>query len=162
MNIALPHRGKLTITGNVLENFYSFVQVNKKDLEACGMLVGHHPRRTDDIVLDRLTLPQPSDKRTRTCCHRSQADHQRLLDAEWRLSHETRTYVGEWHTHPEAMPRPSRLDRKSWVKAVKETKFHGPGLVFIVVGTQMTGVWFRGRKHRSHIKLSQFPNQTLS
>ena len=162
MNIALPPRGKLTITRNVFESLYSFVQVGKRDLEACGMLIGHHPKYTDDIVLDRLTLPQPSDKRTRTYCHRSQADHQRLLDAEWKLSHETRTYLGEWHTHPEAVPRPSRLDRKSWTKAVKETEFHGPGLVFIIVAAQMTGVWFRGREYKLHVKLSQFPNQAHS
>ena len=145
MRIALPHGGKLTITDNVLETMYDSAQMEKKDLEAGGMFIGHHPRDSEDIILDRLTTPQPADHRTRNRFCRNQAAHQLLLNMEWKLSGEKRTYVGEWHTHPEPKPTPSQLDRKSWTKAIRETAFHGPGLVFIIVGTRVVPVWFASK-----------------
>ena len=159
MNIELPHGGQLKITGNVIEIMFSFSQLSRQDLEAGGMLIGHHPIGSDNIILDRLTTPQPADRRSRNHFHRDQAAHQHLLDMQWQLSGETRTYVGEWHSHPEARPRPSCTDRKSWTKAVKETKFHGPGLIFIIVGTQMTRVWFRALGFKSHVRLLEIPNR---
>lgn len=153
MKCVLPDGGKLTITDSVLGAMYAFAQ---SDLEACGMLIGHHPRDADNIILDRLTLPQPEDRRARNRCHRDQGTHQRLLDMEWKASGATRTYIGEWHTHPELVPVPSRLDRTSWTKAVRETAFHGPGLVFIIVGLQVTRVWFGRRNARTHTRIAEF------
>lgn len=153
MKCALPTGGKLTITESVLGAICAFAQ---SDLEACGMLIGHHPQDTDDIILDRLTLPQPEDRRTRNRCHRDQGAHQRLLDAEWKASGATRTYVGEWHTHPERVPVPSQLDRMSWKRATRETAVHGPGLVFVIVGLRVTRVWFGRRNTRTHTKVAEF------
>lgn len=153
MKCELPSGGTLTIADSILEAVYAFAHT---DLEACGMLIGHHPRDADDIVLDRLTLPQPEDRRTRSRCHRDQAAHQRLLDAEWNASGATRTYVGEWHTHPEPVPVPSRLDRTSWTKATRGTAFHGPGLVFVIVGLRVTRVWFGRRNARTHTRVAEF------
>lgn len=113
------------------------------------MLIGHHPLDSEDIVLDRLTTPQPEDRRHRRRFERDQAAHQRLLDHEWQLSGGKRTYLGEWHTHPELHPSPSHLDRRSWNGALRHTAFHGPGLVFIIVGTETVRLWFgSARGHR--------------
>ena len=106
------------------------------------MLIGHHPLDSDDIILDRLTIPQSTDRRHRYRFDRDQAAHQSLLDAEWETSGQKRTYVGEWHTHPEDCPSPSSLDLDSWLMAVTRTAYHGPGLLFIIVGRRKTRVWF--------------------
>lgn len=106
------------------------------------MLIGHHPLASDDIILDRLTTPQTADRRSRYRFERDQASHQNLLNTEWEKSGQKRTYIGEWHTHPEDVPSPSPLDLKSWLKAISNTAYHGPGLLFIIVGRQITRVWF--------------------
>ncbi|MCY1704278.1 Mov34/MPN/PAD-1 family protein [Deinococcus sp. SL84] len=119
-----------------------FIQRHRRDKEAGGMLIGHHPLACNDIILDQLTTPQPADRRSRYRFERDQAAHQTLLNAEWEKSGQKRTYIGEWHTHPEDSPSPSSLDLRSWQKAVSSTPYHGPGLLFIIVGRQKIRVWF--------------------
>ncbi len=116
------------------------------------MLIGHHPLDSEDITLDRLTTPQPEDRRSRCRFHRDQAAHQQLLDLHWILSGGKRTYLGEWHTHPEAHPSPSRLDLRSWRVALRDTAFQGPGLLFVIVGIETACVWF-GMAQERHFHL---------
>ncbi|WP_418514581.1 Mov34/MPN/PAD-1 family protein [Deinococcus sp. RM] len=131
---------------------WGYVQHQRRDEEAGGMLIGHHPVDSQDIVLDRLTTPQPEDRRSRCRFHRDQAAHQQLLDLHWMASGGKRTYVGEWHTHPEARPSPSGLDLRSWRKALRGTAFQGPGLLFIIVGTETASIWF-GTTHEPTIHM---------
>jgi integrative and conjugative element protein (TIGR02256 family) len=56
----------------------------------------------------------------------------------WRDSGRTVTFVGEWHTHPEAVPSPSSLDRNTWRGIARKHKI-GP-LVFVIRG--ISGWWF--------------------
>lgn len=125
------------------------------------MLIGHHREAAPRIILDRLTTPQPEDRRSRYRFTRDQAAHQRLLDIEWALSGHTRTYLGEWHTHPEAVPIPSCLDRRSWKRALNRTGFHGPGLVFIIVGLTTTRIWFGTREARARQHIGEIPTGAL-
>lgn len=144
----LPHGGCLKISEDVLKRTQSYQQLRESDLEAGGMLIGHHPIGTTDIILDRITEPQPGDRRTRNRFYRSQDAHQRLLDEEWERSNYTRNYVGEWHTHPQKSPQPSWLDRMSWLRAMRGTDFCGSGLVFIIVGTSVSKIWFCSKSRR--------------
>lgn len=145
LEFPLPTGGTLRVTPAVLSTVWAFAQHGPDDTEAGGMLIGHHPEATPGIILDRNTTPQPGDHRSRYRYHRDQVAHQILLSMEWTMSGHTRTYVGEWHTHPEPVPTPSKLDRRSWKAALQATSFRGPGLVFIIVGTRSTRVWY-GRK----------------
>lgn len=142
LSFRLPQESVVTLAEAVLETMWGFAQHRRRDKEAGGMLIGHHPLDTEDITLDRLTTPQPEDRRGRHFFHRDQAAHQQLLDLQWILSDGKRTYVGEWHTHPEDDPQPSGLDLNSWRKAVRSTDFHGPGLLFIIVGRHTTRIWY--------------------
>ncbi|MBZ9749740.1 Mov34/MPN/PAD-1 family protein [Deinococcus sp. HMF7604] len=152
LELPLPTGGTLTVTVAVLNTLWAFVQHQPDATEAGGMLIGHHPEATPGIILDRHTTPQQEDQRSRYRYHRDQAAHQVLLSMQWSLSGHTRTYVGEWHTHPEAVPTPSKLDRRSWKAALRETDFRGPGLVFIIIGTRRTRVWF-GQKGQTTFPL---------
>lgn len=154
MSLTLPHPagGVLTVTDTVFETMWGFVQRRRRDTEAGGMLIGHHPMGSEDLILDRLTTPQPEDRRSRCRFHRDQEAHQELLDLQWILSGGKRTYLGEWHTHPEAHPSPSELDLRSWRGALRNTAFRGPGLVFVIVGTETAGAWF-GTAQGHHLHL---------
>lgn len=43
-------------------------------------------------------------------------------------------YVGDWHTHPEKVPSPSRDDLFSIENVVRESTFYTPGLLLCIVG----------------------------
>ena len=40
--------------------------------------------------------------------------HQQLSNEKWIESNKFSIALGEWHTHPEAVPTPSNVDKKSW------------------------------------------------
>jgi hypothetical protein len=46
-----------------------------------------------------------------------------------------RTYVGDWHTHPEASPAPSPRDIDSIRETFSESQLGLQGLILIIVGT---------------------------
>ena len=77
----------------------------------------------------------------RLAFHRSQAPHQRVIDARWRVSRGTCQYLGEWHTHPESSPAPSRVDLDDWYRRLRVDRFEGDSLLFIIVGTHEVCVW---------------------
>jgi integrative and conjugative element protein (TIGR02256 family) len=77
-----------------------------------------------------------ADVRTRFGFVRQDPGHQRAATADWRQSAGTINFVGEWHTHPEAHPNPSLMDRNSWKKQMRTRK--PVPLVFLIGGTVST------------------------
>lgn len=157
LTASIPGAGRLTLTDAVLKTMWGFAQHQRRDKEAGGMLIGHHPLASEDIILDRLTTPQTGDRRSRCRFHRDQAAHQKLLDREWSLSGGKRTYLGEWHTHPDDDPQPSSLDLTSWRAAVRDTGFHGPGLLFIIVGRRRTRCWYGTKAQDTFPLVLEYP-----
>jgi len=133
----------LEVRRDVLQTMWAFSQIDPEATEAGGILIGHE-RPQGETVLDRLTTPQSGDRRTRTRFHRSVDGHQDLLNLMWLASGQTRTYIGEWHTHPEPVPSPSSMDLRSWRKHLKQKEAQEHGLNFIIVGTSVTRIWHAG------------------
>jgi integrative and conjugative element protein (TIGR02256 family) len=40
--------------------------------------------------------------------------HQEAAIAAWKRSGATRTYIGEWHSHPIGRAEPSNIDKNTW------------------------------------------------
>jgi integrative and conjugative element protein (TIGR02256 family) len=117
--------------------------------ESGGVLLGRHILDTHDIVVDRVTTPLPDDRQSRTRFFRARRRHQALIDQAWRESDGACTYLGEWHTHPEAVPTPSLIDQLDWRRKLLVDRFSGM-LYFVIVGTAAVRVW-EGRRHRTHL-----------
>ncbi len=49
-----------------------------------------------------------------------------------------RHYVGDWHTHPERRPRPSKPDLSSMRRIARQSKHELPGLLLVIIGTKKT------------------------
>jgi len=158
--VPLPGGSTLHIAPEVLATMWAFSQLGLRDPESGGILIGHRPVGGTDIVLDRLTTPQPGDRQTRTRFRRGRARHQALLDAHWRESGHTRTYLGEWHTHPEDDPSPSELDERNWRCSLRAPAQQAMGLLFIIVGRQTTRVWFGAPGQRTASLLAGITNST--
>lgn len=133
--------GRLGVSEEALAVMCSFTQLQPRDTEAGGVLIGRFIEGGEDVVVDLVTSPLPGDRRSRTRFHRSKRPHQKVLDREWRESGGKRTYLGEWHTHPEPCPTPSHIDLNDWRRRVKRDTFHGDFLHFVIVGQVEVRAW---------------------
>jgi integrative and conjugative element protein (TIGR02256 family) len=102
-------------------------------MEAGGVLLGL--RRDPHIEVVSATLPSEGDERRRYRFCRASKGHQRAASRAWKDSGKLIDYVGEWHTHPEDWPSPSRLDR---IELLRRAQEHRDSLVELIVGWRET------------------------
>lgn len=107
----------------------SYAQMNERDTEAGGVLIGETRERSTTIQI--ATPPQSTDVRTRTKFNRKSKGHQDFVIKSWKESQGLSDYVGEWHTHPEPNPSPSWVDRVGWAK---RSALGRRALVVVIVG----------------------------
>jgi integrative and conjugative element protein (TIGR02256 family) len=109
-----------------------FIQDDSKKLESGGILIGQI--KGNNIFIQKVTIPNQFDKSTRYTFVRNKEAAQIILDHEVVNNQNTFTYLGEWHTHPEAKPTPSSQD----LKMIKEQYTLGilnlPFVILIIQG----------------------------
>ncbi|WP_158625073.1 Mov34/MPN/PAD-1 family protein [Corallococcus terminator] len=130
-------------------------QLEPHQLEAGGILLGRRILNSPDVVIDEVTCPLPGDRRRPLSFYRGRARHQQVIDERWKNSGGTCLYLGEWHTHPEPIPSPSLVDLGDWNRRLREDRFEGSSLFFIIVGTHGICVWEGRRDSREIIILCQ-------
>lgn len=133
--------GALKFSPAAVEQFRPFIQTCWSKREAGGVLLGRFIKGTNDIVVDRVTIPMQGDRRSRLGFFRNPAPHQAAIDEAWIQSDHTCNYLGGWHTHPEASPVPSRRDKRDWVGALRREIFDSSSLFFAILGTEEMRVW---------------------
>lgn len=132
--------GRLEIGPTPLSRLLAHRQSSRRDKEAGGALVGRHLKGGNDVIVDGATLPMPGDRRTRVSFQRRASGHAAAIDLAWQVSEGTQTYLGEWHTHPELRPSPSRTDFRDWSRKLHEDEYSGV-LFFVIVGTEEISAW---------------------
>lgn len=138
-------RQRLIIAEHALKQMQAFAQHRWWDREAGGVLMGRHLLDSHDVVVDEVSTPQETDRRSRCNFFRSRK-HQQVARYRWLQEHNTSAYLGLWHTHPERDPLPSGVDRNDWQQAVASDTFEGDGLFFPIVGTNCIRVWTLSRR----------------
>lgn len=124
------------VADEVIETTQSFCVPPENSREAGGILLGFY--RGPHVQIMRCTTPLPADRRLWNRFERRDPGHQEEATRRWRDSGRTMTYVGEWHTHPEAKPTPSFIDKRNWRKIARR---HTTGpLVFAIRG--VSGWWW--------------------
>lgn len=149
--------GRLALNPKALMVMSSFRQDTLDKREAGGVMLGRHILDSSDVVVDEVTVPMSGDQRSRTSFFRGRVNHQQAIDEAWRQSGGTCTYLGEWHTHPEAIPNPSWVDLREWQRKLHEDVYAGAGLFFVIVGINLTRVWEGRRGCRQFQMIGQFP-----
>jgi integrative and conjugative element protein (TIGR02256 family) len=135
---------RLIFTEKALEQLRAHEQRSRWRAEAGGVLLGRHLLDSHDLVVDEVTVPQRSDRRMRFSFFRSKR-HNLLAYRKWEASDGHTAYLGLWHTHPEADPEPSQVDRRDWEQAVARDSFEGDRLFFPIVGIGRIRVWSKSR-----------------
>lgn len=135
---------RLIMVQSAVEKMLSFAQHRWWQREAGGVLLGRHLLDSHDLVVDEVTAPQSADRRSRFGFFRSKR-HEALARDRWAQQAGTGAYLGLWHTHPEADPTPSGVDRQDWAQAVSSDGFDGDRLFFPIIGTSRIRVWTLSR-----------------
>lgn len=152
--------GTIEIAPAALRKLLSFQQNDRGDPEAGGVLLGRLIEESDDVVIDEVGVPSGEDRRGRTFFRRARRAAQRLVDRAWRKSRGARVYLGEWHTHPEAVPHPSTQDTSDWLRIARDARFEHDFLLFMIIGTEATRMWLLKRGESEALELKQHPGAT--
>lgn len=134
----------VVISPEVANTFISYRQLSNSSHESAGVIIGE--RRGIHIVVKMLSEPSNRDIRTRFMVDRISKHHQKVVDEAFKKSNGELHYLGEWHTHPEDVPKPSMTDYRSWHKNLKSND----PLILIVVGR--TNFWI-GKKIKDNIEV---------
>lgn len=138
-------RQRLIIVEQALKQMQAFAQHRCWDSEAGGVLLGRHLLDSRDVVVDQVSTPQSSDRRSRFGFFRS-SKHEQVARQRWLEENSTSAYLGLWHTHPEADPTPSGVDQRDWQQAVAGDTYEGDRLFFPIVGTHCIRIWTLSRR----------------
>lgn len=142
MKFRRPNGGVVSFSPNAIARLVAFRQVSLKTPESGGVLLGREISESDDVSVDEVTEPHKSDWKSRLAFFRGKKAAQVKVNDAWKDSKGTRIYLGEWHTHPEDDPTPSRsVDCPDWFRIAKEAVFEQDFLLFVIVGLEKTNVW---------------------
>lgn len=126
--------GYILLHQRVLEKIGRYRQLTPGAREAGGLLLGY--RRGVHLEIVDATIPFPRDRRKRTFFDRCDPGHEKYMLKLWAHSGKTMDYLGEWHTHPEALPDPSYLDISEWKNVLRCAR---TPMIFLIFGTN--GMW---------------------
>lgn len=143
--------GRFKIDKYALQKIKRYLQIKKDSPEAGGVLLGRYIIDSNDIVVDDVTVPMANDMRHRCFFLRRKRLHLKIAIKRWLESKGTCNYLGEWHTHPEAIPIPSYVDIKEWGRLLKSAIFDNDCLYFIIAGTEKIKIW-EGNKYTMEIR----------
>ncbi|MEQ1864442.1 MAG: Mov34/MPN/PAD-1 family protein [Micropepsaceae bacterium] len=121
---------RLVFSSAVLEHFDRYRQVRWWQREAGGQLFARIA--LPEITIEEATGPRRSDRRTRHSYEPNRtAEQKEIAGRHARGLH----FVGDWHTHAEAVPTPSVRDTTSMRELVANSRHLLNGFVLVIVGT---------------------------
>ena len=130
----LPNKKLLHLTDDVIRQFFKHRQIRFLSKESGGILLGRVYE--NKITVETATTPGKGDKRGPFFFHRNRARAQRLLENAFNESNGEQTYLGEWHSHKEKNPSPSRKDIIEIEAAFRMSRLHTNFILCIIVGNQ--------------------------
>lgn len=120
---------RLVISPTVLNHFLAHQQLDRYSLEAGGQLFAQFSE--DKVTICKATGPRAADLRSRCSYLPSRQEEQKEIDKMHRQGFH---FVGDWHTHPEPAPIPSRFDKETIKDAVAKSRHHLNGFIMVVIG----------------------------
>lgn len=129
---------RLILTNSVLTVMGKYRQTNRRHSEAGGQLFA---RITPTLIIVAVaTEPHRKDVRRRLS----------FIPDKKRLATEIQTYfskglhyIGDWHTHPEKIPKPSWIDYNSMQICFMQSRHELEHLLMVIVGIASfpAGIW---------------------
>ena len=117
---------------SVLETFKKKKKKNG-EYEIGGILVGEIYLEYNTVVVKKAIVSKKA-KRSFMGVNIDKKEMQEELDKERFNSNYKWYYLGDWHTHPEPLPKSSFIDRFSYNNTVKKAILTTNFIMFIIVG----------------------------
>lgn len=119
----------LNINANQL-NYLKNLSFNLKVKEHGGIVIGTKLIKNNFYtVIDFYYMKNTSTKENRYSCDAKEAN--RYIYNQWEKSFGINNYIGEWHTHNENYPSPSRIDRFMMEDILKRN--NAPNKIFLFI-----------------------------
>lgn len=122
----------LEFSSDVQKTFHYFRQIDPQQTEAGGQLFGSLLGDTVKVTL--ATYPHPTDTRSRTSIERTQIVEQNEINEAFKSGMH---YFGDWHTHPQARPLPSGIDKNNAKHLFQKSKTELTDFLMVIVGTTL-------------------------
>ena len=123
----------LDIHNSALDNMKRHIQDESSMHESGGILVGYVLSETRFSITD-VSIPNKSDRSGRYSFNRNKKAAQDFINNKHSESQNKKIYLGEWHTHPEDSPYPSRLDNMSIRKQFKDNVINSNVIFMVILG----------------------------
>lgn len=136
----IVNKRKIKVCHNVTDTLLEYVQKGFSSREAGGILIGKENKSNENIIINHITVPMSKDERKHNRFIRKDKRHIELFENLYKKSDETLRYIGEWHTHPEAIPDFSCIDLKNWKKISKDSNGDN-NYYHIIIGYEAIRMW---------------------
>ena len=123
-------RVTVILSDSVVEYLDRYRQRSPRAREAGGQLFAQIRGQT--VFVERATGPRLSDRRSRRSFRPRRSNEQREIQRFFDIGFH---FVGDWHTHPEAHPRPSPLDIESSTEMFRRSIHELDAFFMVIVGT---------------------------
>lgn len=120
------------IKKEAVETLIAYAQ--REGNELCGVVTGSMVG-SKRFRISKVSPPYVV-KNGRYGCELDATRGNEFIAHDYKVSGQTRFYIGEWHTHPENNPTPSKTDYDSIVKSFTTAQLSVPLLLMIIVGTE--------------------------
>lgn len=116
-------------------------QVHPNAPESFGILIGSCEKTVESCRIEHVTTPGKRDVQSRSHFILQDSCHQKAANQAFHRSDACLSYLGTWHTHPEATPSPSTVDINDWLACIERNPDRQ--LYFVIVGTERTRVFIK-------------------
>ena len=123
---------EIFISSSVISLIETFKQYDSRKNESGGVLVGQI--KDNKVYILKISIPNKFDRASRYRFECTKDAAQIIMDYEFYNSGGKSIYIGEWHTHPEETPQPSRDDKAMIKEQFKKNKLNEPFLILLIQG----------------------------
>lgn len=127
----------LEFSDDALETFKDHRQ-GENQSESGGILIGRI-FKDSHVLIELATTPTGYDKASRYGFESSQRASQKIVNTIWHRSKGESIYLGEWHSHPELVPKPSSRDKQMIRNMFNQSKIETDFLFLVVSG--INDIW---------------------
>ena len=129
VNISANPNRYIIFAEEVINLFKTFQQNTNDSLESGGLLLGKV--RGEHFEVTQITTPYSKDRQSRYGFERNDPKHIKIMNCLKKISNGEVSYLGEWHTHPEDIPKPSGIDIYEWQNIRSKRNYL---VVFLIIG----------------------------
>lgn len=133
----------INISDNVISNLKLYLQNKPFINESGGVLIGYKVRGYNEIIIEDISLTDEKDESSIIKFVRKSISH--ILKIK-KASLNNSFCIGNWHTHPVAIPCPSPIDLSTWKEELSECKSSFGFQVYIICGIDGFKVWLGEEK----------------